>query len=210
MLEQRSPDWFAIRCGRVTASRIADLMAKTKTGYSASRANYRAQLICERLTGTVEPSFCSPAMQHGIDTEAEAREAYQQHMLCTVEEIAFVEHPTIAMAGASPDGMIGDDGLVEIKCPAPATHIDTLLSGTVADKYVKQMQFQLACTGRTWCDFVSYDNRLPEAMRLFIQRVPRDDAMIAEIEREVTGFLAEVEETVAKLEAQFAPELIAA
>lgn len=210
MLEQRSPDWFAIRCGRVTASRIADLMARTKTGYSTSRANYRAQLVVERLTGTVEPSFCSPAMQHGIDTEAEAREAYRQHMLCTVEELAFAEHPTITMAGASPDGLIGDDGLVEIKCPIPATHIDTLLSGTVADKYLKQMQFQMACTGRAWCDFVSYDNRLPEPMRLFVQRVPRDDALIREIEAEVVSFLDEVEETVAKLKAQFEPELIAA
>jgi putative phage-type endonuclease len=210
MLEQRSDAWFAIRCGRVTASRIADLMAKTKSGYSTSRANYRAQLICERLTGTVEPSYCNPAMQHGIDTEAEAREAYRQHMLCTVEEIAFVEHPTITMAGASPDGLIGDDGMVEIKCPISATHIDTLLSGAVADKYLKQMQFQMACTGRTWCDFVSYDNRLPEPMRLFVQRIPRDPAAIFDIEAEVIGFLAEIEETVAKLNAQFAPELAAA
>lgn len=210
MLEQRSPEWFAERCGKVTASRIADLMAKTKTGYSTSRANYRAQLVVERLTGTVEPSFCSPAMQHGIDTEAEAREAYRRHMLCTVDEIAFVHHPAIEMAGASPDGLIGDDGLVEIKCPITATHIDTLLNGDVADKYAKQMQFQMACTGRTWCDFVSFDGRLPEAMRLFVQRVPRDDQQIAEIEAEVVSFLAEVEETVARLKAAFAPELEAA
>lgn len=209
MLEQRSADWFAIRCGRVTASRIADLMAKTKSGYSTSRANYRAQIICERLTGTVEPSFCSPAMQHGIDTEAEAREAYRQHMLCTVEEIGFVEHPSL-FAGASPDGLIGDDGMVEIKCPLTATHIDTLLNGAVADKYIKQMQFQMACTGRTWCDFVSYDPRLPEPMRLFVQRVPRDDEHIAEIEREVTAFLAEIDETVARLNSAYAPELVAA
>lgn len=210
MLEQRSSDWFAIRCGKVTASRIADLMARTKTGYSTSRANYRAQLVVERLTGTVESSFCSPAMQHGIDTEAEAREAYRQHMLCTVEELAFAEHPTIAMAGASPDGLIGDDGLVEIKCPITATHIDTLLSATVPDKYLKQMQFQMACTGRTWCDFVSYDNRLPERMRLFVSRVPRDDALIREIEAEVVSFLGEVEDIVGKLSAQFECELEAA
>jgi putative phage-type endonuclease len=210
MLEQRSPEWFAARAGKVTASRIADLMAKTKSGYSTSRANYRAQLICERLTGTVEPSYCNPAMQHGIDTEAEAREAYRQHMLCTVEEIAFVDHPAITMAGASPDGLIADDGMVEIKCPITATHIDTLLNGAVADKYIKQMQFQMACTGRAWCDFVSYDNRLPEPMRLFVQRVPRDDEHIAEIEREVTSFLREIEETVERLNAAYAPELVAA
>jgi putative phage-type endonuclease len=210
MLEQRSPDWFAARCGKVTASRIADLMARTKSGYSTSRANYRAQLICERLTGCVEPSYCNPAMQHGIDTEAEAREAYQQHMLCTVEELAFAEHPTITMAGASPDGLVGDDGLVEIKCPITATHIDTLLNGAVADKYVKQMQFQMACTGRAWCDFVSYDNRLPEAMRLFIQRVPRDETAIAEIEAEVISFLDEIETTVTQLRQRYERELEAA
>lgn len=209
MLEQRSPDWFAIRCGRVTASRIADLMAITKSGYSTSRANYRAQLVVERLTGTVEPSFCSPAMQHGIDTEAEAREAYRQHMLCAVEEIGFVEHPSL-FAGASPDGLIADNGLVEIKCPITATHIDTLLSASVPDKYAKQMQFQMACTGRAWCDFVSYDNRLPESMRLFVQRVTRDDGAIAKIEAEVASFLDEIDEMVARLQERFAPELVAA
>lgn len=209
-MDQRSADWFAARCGKVTASRIADLMARTKSGYSTSRANYRAQIVVERLTGTVEPSFCSPAMQHGIDTEAEAREAYQQHMLCTVDELGFADHPTIEMAGASPDGLVGNDGLVEIKCPITATHIDTLLSGTVPDKYHKQMQFQMACTGRTWCDFVSYDPRLPEPMRLFVDRVPRDGDAIAEIEREVTAFLAEVDDTVAKLLARYERELEAA
>jgi putative phage-type endonuclease len=202
-MDQRSADWFAARCGKVTASRIADLMAKTKSGYSTSRANYRAQLVVERLTGEVEPSYCNAAMQHGIDTEAEAREAYEQHMLYAVNELGFADHPTIEMAGASPDGLVGDDGLVEIKCPITATHIDTLLSGGVADKYLKQMQFQMACTGRTWCDFVSYDNRLPEPMRLFVQRVPRDDAFIREIEAEVVSFLAEVEDHVAQLRTKF-------
>jgi putative phage-type endonuclease len=203
MLEQRSPEWFALRAGRVTASRIADIMARTKSGYAASRANYRAQLVCERLTGTVEPSYCSPAMQWGIDTEAAAREAYCQHMLCAVEEIGFVEHPTIPMAGASPDGMIASDGLLEVKCPVTATHIDTLLGGTVPDKYRLQMLWQMACTGRQYCDFVSFDPRLPETMRLFVQRIPRDDDAIAELEREVTAFLSEVDDTVAQLRARY-------
>lgn len=199
MLEQRSPEWFAARCGKVTASRIADLMAKTKSGYSTSRANYKAQLVCERLTQCVEPSYCNAAMQHGIDTEAEAREVYQQHMLCAVEEIAFVDHPSIPMAGASPDGLVGEDGLVELKCPITATHIEALLTGTVAEKYIKQMQFQMACTGRQWCDFASYDNRLPESMRLFVKRIQRDDEAIADIESEVRDFLVEVDETVSAL-----------
>jgi putative phage-type endonuclease len=210
MLEQRSPEWFAARAGKVTASRIADLLAKTKTGWGASRKNYAAQLVAERLTGTVEQSFCSPAMQWGIDTECAARETYCQHMLCAVEEIAFIEHPKIGMAGASPDGLVGGDGMVEIKCPGTATHIETLLGGTIPEKYRLQMLFQMACAGRQYCDFVSYDPRLPETMRLFVQRLPRDDAAIADIEREVEAFLAEVDQTVDELRARYERELEAA
>jgi putative phage-type endonuclease len=210
MMEQRSSEWFAIRCGKATASRIADITARTKTGYGASRANYRAQLIAERLTGVPADSFSNAAMQWGVDHESEAREVYCQHQLCAVTEIAFVEHPVIAMSGASPDGLIGDDGMVELKCPNTATHIETLLGGGFADKYVKQALWQMACTGRTWCDLASYDPRLPETMRLFIQRVPRDADAIAELEREVAAFLAEVDDTVAKLLAAYEPELVAA
>lgn len=210
MLEQRSPEWFATRAGKVTASRIADLLAKTKTGWGASRKNYAAQLVAERLTGTVEQSYCNAAMQWGTDNEPHAREAYCQHMLCSVDEIGFIDHPTIAMSGASPDGLIGADGLCEIKCPGTATHIETLLGGSVPDKYRLQMLWQMACAGRQYCDFVSFDPRLPETMRLFIQRVPRDDTAIAEIEREVVAFLGEVEETVTKLNAQYAQQLEAA
>lgn len=207
MLEQRSEAWFQIRAGKVTASRIADMLAKTKTGWGASRKNYAAQLVAERLTGTVEPSYCNPAMQHGIDTEPAAREAYCQHVLCTVEEIGFVDHPSITMAGASPDGLIGDDGLCEIKCPGTATHIETLLGGSIPEKYRLQMLFQMACTGRAWCDFISYDPRLPETMRLYVQRLPRDDKEIAGIELEVVDFLKEVDETVNRLRDRYEREL---
>lgn len=202
-IDQRSDAWYRARAGKATASKIADIMAKTKSGPSASRKNYAAQLVAERLTGEVQSSYCSPAMQHGIDFEAAARDAYCEHMLCAVDEVGFVDHPTIAMSGASPDGMIGDDGLVEIKCPLVATHIDTLIGGTIPEKYRFQMLWQLACTGRAYCDFVSYCPSLPEPMRLFVQRLPRDDAAIAELEAEVSKFLAEVDETVAKLKAQF-------
>jgi putative phage-type endonuclease len=207
MLEQRSPEWFAMRAGRATASKIADIIAKTRSGYSASRANYAAQLVCERLTGVPADSFCNAAMAWGTDHEPEAREAYCQHMLCAVDEIGFVEHPAIPMAGASPDGLISDDGLLEIKCPNSATHIETLLSGKVPEKYRTQMLWQMACTGRVYCDFASYDPRLPEPMQLFVQRIPRDDEAIAELEREVTAFLAEVDDTVAKLRAQYETQL---
>jgi NAD-dependent dihydropyrimidine dehydrogenase PreA subunit len=146
-------------------------------------------------------------MQHGIDFEADARALYCEHMLCAVDEVAFVEHPTIRMSGASPDGCIGDDGLCEIKCPSVATHIETLIGQKVPEKYRLQMLWQMSCTGRAYCDFVSYCPSLPPAMQLFVQRVPRDDEAIAELEREVTAFLAEVDETVAKLKAQYETQL---
>lgn len=210
MMEQRSDDWFAARLGKVTASRIADVMARTKTGYSTSRANYRTQLALERLTGRVEPSYTNAAMQWGIDTEAEARRAYEFFIDRDVIEVGFVDHPTIAMAGASPDGLVGDKGLVELKCPISATHLDTLLTGAFPDKYVKQGLFQLACTGREWVDLVSYDPRFPEAMRLFVKRVERDGAVLAEIEGEVRKFLTEIDETVAQLRARYETQLEAA
>lgn len=204
-MDQGTPEWFAARAGKVTASRVADVIARTKTGPSASRANYAAQLVAERLTGQVEAGFSNAAMQHGTQTEPEARAAYSFREDQDVVEIGFVDHPTIAMTGASPDGLVGDDGLVEIKCPNTATHIATLLSGTVPSKYVTQMMWQMACTGRTWCDFVSYDPRLPEAMRLFVSRVNRDDVMIYELKVEVSAFLAEVERTVAALSEKYLP-----
>lgn len=189
---QGSPEWKALRCGKVTASRVADVVAKTKTGYSASRANYLAQLIAERLTGSPAESYTNAAMQHGVDTEPEARAAYEFYQGVTVEQIAFVPHPKIDQAGASPDGLVDDDGLVEIKCPNTATHLETLLGQAVPAKYADQMQFQMACTGRKWCDFVSYDPRMPEHMRLFIRRVARDDKRINDLETEIAGFLLEM------------------
>jgi putative phage-type endonuclease len=196
---QGSDAWFAQRLGKVTASRVADVIAKTKTGYSTSRANYMAQLVAERLTGQASESFSNAAMQHGTETEPLARMAYETETGLMVTEVAMIDHPTIAMSGASPDGLVQSDGLVEIKCPNTATHIDTLLSGEAPTKYKPQMQWQMACTGRKWCDFVSFDPRLPEDMQLFVKRVERDDAYIAELEAEIKQFLSEVETTVQKL-----------
>ena len=210
MNEQGSAEWLQERCGKVTASRIADLMARTKSGYSTSRANYAAQLIAERLTGCVAPSFTNAAMIHGTETEPEARRAYEFFVDRDVQQVGFIPHPAIEMAGASPDGLVGDDGLLELKCPLTATHIDTLRNGSIPDKYIKQMQFQMACTGREWCDFASYDPRMPERMRLYVKRVARDAEAIAEIEAEVTAFLAEIDETVGKLLAAYEPEKEAA
>lgn len=198
-MDQRSEEWFAIRIGKVTASRVADILAKTKSGYSASRDNYMAQLVCERLTGQKADGFTNAAMQWGTSTEPLARAAYESRYDVLVDEVGFVPHPTIQMAGASPDGFVGQDGLIEIKCPNTATHIDTLLSETVPTKYYTQMQFQLACTGREWCDFVSFDNRLPEELQLFIKRVPRDDTYIKLMEAEIVQFLAELDDKINKL-----------
>lgn len=201
---QGTDEWHQARLGRVTASRVADVVAKTKSGWSASRANYAAELIAERLTGNPTEHFVNAAMQHGTDTEPQARIAYEAWTDCPVGEVGFVQHPRIEMSGASPDGLVGDDGLIEIKCPNSATHIDTLMGEPVAGKYLTQIQWQLACTGRKWCDWISFDPRLPEEMRLFVKRVPRDDALIAILEKEVLAFLAEIEETVEALKQRYA------
>lgn len=203
MIEQRTPEWFEARLGRVTASRVADMMARTKTGYGATRANYMAELICERLTGKQAERFSSAAMAWGTETEPQARAMFTLTTGLSVEETGFALHPEIADLGASPDGLIGDDGLIEIKAPNTATHIETLLSETVPQKYVLQMQTQMACTGRQWCDFVSFDPRLPDEMQLFIRRVDRDDELIAEIEREARAFLAEIETKMSALRGKY-------
>jgi putative phage-type endonuclease len=199
LMEQGSDAWFNIRIGKVTASRVADVLAKTKTGYSTTRDNYMAQLVCERLTGQKGESFTNAAMQHGTETEPLARAAYEARYDVLVDEVGFVSHPTIEMSGASPDGLVGEDGLIEIKCPNTATHIETLLSESVPNKYYTQMQFQIACTGRKWCDFVSFDNRLPTELQMFVKRVPRDDMYIRLIEDEIVKFLAELDAKINQL-----------
>jgi putative phage-type endonuclease len=203
MIVQGSPEWFDARLGKLTASRIADALARTKSGWGASRANYLAELVTERLTGVPAESFTTPAMQRGSDLEADARAAYEFQKDLDVEPVGFVPHPTIGDAGASPDGLVGEDGLVEFKCPNTSTHLQTLLGEPVAAKYVKQMQWQMACTGRAWCDFASFDPRLPEPMQLFIQRFDRDDKLIREMEAEAVEFLAEVRDKVSALRSRY-------
>lgn len=194
-----TPELMAARLGKVTASRMADLCAKTKTGYGASRKNYLAQLVAERLSGAAQESYSNAAMQWGVETEPHAADAYSFRTGLDVDVCGFFDHPTIPMCGASPDRLVGADGLVEIKCPNTATHIDTLLDDFVPANYVLQMQWQMACTGRKWCDFVSFDPRLPERLRLFIARVRRDEEKIAELEKEVRLFLRELDGKIAAL-----------
>lgn len=205
MIVQGSPEWFAERLGKVTASRVADVIAKTKSGPAASRANYMGQLIAERLTGEVQESYSNAAMQWGTDQEPNARAAYEFRTDATVELIGFAPHPTILMSGASPDGLVGPDGLVEFKCPNTATHIETLLGHSTPGKYITQCQWQMACKPeRKWCDYVSFDPRMPESMSLFIARVDRDNRLIADLEAQVRDFLAELEQKVSELKAQYA------
>jgi len=198
-MEQRTDDWFQARLGKVTASRVADVVAKTKSGYSASRQNYMADLIVERLTGQKASNFSNAAMDWGVEQEPAARAAYSARTGDLVEEVGFIDHPTIAMSGASPDGFVGE-GCVEYKCPNTATHLEYLLAGKPVEKHVTQMQWQMACTGRAFCEFVSYDPRLPEHLQMLIVRVPRDDKRIAELEAEVLKFLAELDDKLQQLE----------
>ena len=203
MDEQRTDEWFAARLGKVTASRVADLMATTKSGYAASRDNLMALLVVERLTGQQQEGYTSASMQWGTEQEPFARAAYEIATGQMVDECGFVPHPTIANAGASPDGLVGTDGLVEIKCPNTAGMIDALLAQTVPGKYNAQMQMQMACTGRAWCDYAVFDPRMPAKAQLFIKRVPRDPVFIQKMEAEIVKFLGELDAKVNQLKELF-------
>ena len=205
MIEQRTEEWFQQRLGKVTASRISDVIAKTKTGISTSRQNYLIQLVSERLTGKKGDSFVNQAMLDGIERESAARELYERTRGVSVTEVGFFDHPVIKNSGASPDGAVNAEedgkyaGLIEVKSPIESTHTNTLISKSVPSKYIPQMQWQLACTGAKWVDFVSYNPNFPEELQLFVARVDRDDTYIAELEAEVIKFLEEVEQTILKL-----------
>lgn len=202
MMEQGTDEWRKARLGRVTASRIADVMAKGRSGApSATRSRYLAEIVAERLTGCEGPGFTSAAIAWGTETEPQARAAYRWRTGEDVAEIGFAQHPAIISSGASPDGLVGEDGLLEIKCPETHTHIGYLTSGTIPAKYVDQMQWQMACTGRRWCDFVSFDPRLPpDRGAFFCKRVERDENRIQEIEEAVRVFLADVEASIAEID----------
>ena len=193
MIEQGSNEWFAMRAGKVTASRVADILATTRSGPSASRQNYLIELALQRSTGNIEPSYTNAAMEWGTQTEPQARAAYEVETGNFVDQVAFIDHPTIAWFGCSPDGLVGDDALIEIKCCNSSTHWEYFKAKKPPQKYVIQMQTQLAVTGRKWCDFVSFDPRMPERSQLLVVRVDRDEAFIAELEEKVKQFLSEVE-----------------
>ena len=208
MIEQRTEEWFQQRLGKVTASRISDVIAKTKTGVSTSRQNYLIQLVSERLTGKKGDSFVNQAMLDGIERESAARELYERTRGVSVTEVGFFDHPIIKNSGASPDGAVNSkeegkyDGLIEIKCPIETTHTNTLMSKSVPSKYIPQIQWQMASVSPNvkWVDFISFNPNFPEGeLQLFVARVDRDDAYIAELEAEVIKFLDEVDQTILKL-----------
>ena len=208
---QGSDAWRQLRCGWIGASKIADVMAKGKSGApSATRANLMADLICERLTGQPVQSFTSSDMQWGIDNEQGAVDAYEFLNDVEVQTCSFIPHPTIEFTGASPDRLIGTDGLLEVKCFKTANHIDTLLTESIDRRYLLQIQWQLACTQRSWAHFVAYDPRLPATMQLFQKTVPRDERLIAEISVEVRAFIAELNEKTLALQAKYLPQKDAA
>jgi putative phage-type endonuclease len=205
MINQGTEEWFQQRLGKVTASRISDVIAKTKTGVSTSRQNYLIQLVSERLTGKKTDSFTNKAMEDGVEREPIARKLYESKTNSIVTEVGFFDHPVIKSSGASPDGAVNAEeegkyaGLVEIKCPIETTHTNTLMNKLVPSKYIPQMQWQLACTGAKWVDFVSYNPNFPDTMQIFVARVERDNAYISELESEVLKFLDEVDQAILKL-----------
>lgn len=201
---QGSEEWHKARLGKVTASKVADIISRTKSGYAASRKAYKIDLVAERLSGNPVENPTSAAMEWGNLQEASARDAYAFLAGVEVTEVGFVDHPDIAQAGASPDGLVGADGLVEIKCPTTKTHIETLTSGKIPTKYQVQMLWQMECTGRTFCDFVSYDPRLPGHLQTFIKRFERDDDRLKEIRDEIVTFLDEVAADVETLNVKYA------
>ncbi len=199
-LEQGSDEWKQARLGHVTASNMAEVMSKGKgTAEAVGRYKYKVRLVAERLTMTAGESYSNAAMQWGIEQEQFACIAYEAQKETFVDKIGFVLHPEIKWLGVSPDRIVGNDGLIEVKCPNTTTHLDYLFDNKVPAEYYKQIQCQLWVTGRQWCDFVSYDPRLPKRNQLLIVRTERDEKLIAEMKTETEKFLAEVETLIIKL-----------
>lgn len=199
-LEQGSDKWKQARLGHVTASNMAEVMSKGKgTGEAVGRYKYKVRLVAERLTMTAGEYYTNAAMQWGIEQEQFACIAYEAQKETFVDKIGFVLHPDIKWLGVSPDRIVGHEGLIEVKCPNTTTHLDYLFDNKVPTEYYKQIQCQLWVTGRQWCDFVSYDPRLPKRNQLLIVRTERDESLIKEMEAQTLQFLAEVETLIIKL-----------
>lgn len=193
---QGTDEWKIEKLGHVSAGSVSDILAKGKGGESKMRESYKWRIVTERLTGQIQESFSNDAMLWGVETEEQARTTYELTYGVTVDQTGFVKHPTMQWVGASPDGMVGTDGLIEIKCPHTKTHLQTLEIAKAPAVYIPQMQMQMWTMNRSWCDFVSYDPRLPHNLQFFCIRVNRDQEYIDNMEKEVIRFLAEVESTI--------------
>lgn len=204
MLQQGTEAWKLLRCGSVGASDAPRVVRRTKSGYSADRENLMAAKVLERLTGVPVEIPKTFAMLQGTAREPEARMLYEMVRGVEVEEAGLVPHPLIKGAHASPDGYVSGTGLIEIKAPMPAAHLDTLITETISEGHIVQMQWQMACTGRHYCDFVSFNPDFPPAMQLWISRVNRDPRFIGELEGEIRQFIRELEAKVAKLSQRYA------
>lgn len=200
-ISQRSGEWHQERIGRITSSRIASACAvlKRASGEAAERRNLRIEMIGEMMTGEAAEHYVSPAMQAGIDGEDDACREYELLTGNDVRRVGFIIHPNNPHFGCSPDRLIGEDGILEAKVPLLTTHIGYLLAGVVPEEYIPQCQWQMGCSSRMWCDFISYCPKLPESMQLFVKRLPRDDAFIAELESGGIKFLAELDDAIKKL-----------
>ena len=198
-LVQGTPEWLAARAGSLGASSIGDALAKTKTGWGASRGNLHSRLVTERITGKPVETFTNAAMQRGNDLEPQARAMYSFRKGVDVEEVGIILHPSIKHSHCSPDGMVGADGMVEIKCCGATRHIELLTGSAPEDRYIKQCLWQMACTGRQWVDLTYFHPDFPDEMQMFVHRVERDESVIADLEAEVSKFLAEVAATVDQL-----------
>jgi len=198
---QGSAEWLQARVGRITGSRMSDVMAYLKSGKGemACRRDYRMDLMAERLTGSAEKKVVTAEMQWGIDHELEAKGAYEVAMDCLIQTVGFAVHPSMDYSGASPDGLLDADGILEVKCPKTTTHLSYLMAGTVPEDYQPQMLWEMACCERTWGHFVSYDPRLPEDMRLLIIRFDLDGKRVAAMEDEVGKFNLEIEAALESL-----------
>jgi|SRR5581483_2354819 len=200
-LHQRTAEWIQMRCGCVTASRLCDVMAKLKKrpDEAAAKTNYRNELIAERLTGRAADHYVSMYMDEGTENEPLARAAYEMALNVEVQQIGLATHPRIEWFAASPDALVNDDGLLEIKCLKTTNHLEIVRTGIVPAEFKWQMLGEMSCAERSWCDFISYDPKLPPGLRLYVKRFDRDEASIAEMEQEVEKFLAEVEAVVTEL-----------
>ncbi len=205
-IEQGSQEWFEMRLGKITASRISDLMSKIKVGESAGRKKLKNELIRERLTGKRIEGYTNAAMERGNALEPLARASYEIRYNLFVDQVSFVNHPVISMAGCSPDGLVGEEGLLEIKCPNPENHLEHFLNDGVdlINRYYNQCQWQMACcTNRKWCDLVSFDPDISEPLQLFITRIFRDEEWIANAEKEVVIFNDEIDTIVKQLKEKY-------